>query len=91
MAAAKSLVKAAAQPGQSKLTSFLSRTINLEVSTYNEEIRKETHAQVVNNDFETLSTEETWVKIACEFTDKDRTNSEKNGRFFLAEWFGKHD
>ena len=31
------------------------------------------------------------MKIACEFTDKDRTNSEKNGRFFLAEWFGKHN
>ena len=42
--------------------------------------------------FETLSTEETWAKIVCEFTDKDRTNSQKkNGRFFLAEWFGKHD
>ena len=90
-AAAKSLAKAAAQPGQSKLTSLFSRTSNLEVSTYNEEIREETHAQVINDDFETLSTEETWVKIACEFTDKDRTNSEKNGRFFLAEWFGKHD
>ena len=90
-AAAKSLAKAAAQPGQSKLTSLFSRTSNLEVSTYNEEIREETHAEVINDDFETLSTEETWVKIACEFTDKDRTNSEKNGRFFLAEWFGKHD
>ena len=78
-AAAKSLAKAAAQPGQSKLTSLFSRTSNLEVSTYNEEIREETHAQVINDDFETLSTEETWVKIACEFTDKDRTNSEKNG------------
>ena len=62
------------------------------MSTYNEEIREETHAHaVLNDDFETLSTEETWVKIACEFTDKDRTNNEKNGRFFLSEWFGKHD
>ena len=58
-AAAKSLAKAAAQPGQSKLTSLFSRTSNLEVSTYNEEIREETHAQVINDDFETLSTEET--------------------------------
>ena len=91
--ATKSLAKAAAQPGQSKLTSLFSRTSNLEVSTYNEKfkIREETHAQVINDDFETLSTEETWVKIACEFTDKDRTNSEKNERFFLSEWFGKHD
>ena len=89
-AAEKSLAKAAAQSGQSNLTSLFSRTSNLEVSTYNEEIRKETHAQVID-DFETLSTEETWVKITCEFTDKDRTNSEKNGPFFLAEWFEKHD
>ena len=90
-AAEKSLAKAAAQSGQSNLTSLFSRTSNLEVSTYNEEIRKKTHARVINDDFETLLTEETWVKITCEFTDKDRTNSEKNGRFFLAEWFEKHD
>ena len=31
------------------------------------------------------------MKIACKFTDKGRTNSEKNVRFFLAECFGKHD
>ena len=90
-AAAKALAKAAVQPGQSKLMSLFSRTSNLEVSTCNEEIGEETQAQVINDDFETLSTEETSVKIACEFTDKDRTNSEKDGQFFLAEWFGKHD
>ena len=89
-AAAKSFAKPAAQPGQSKLTSLFSRKSNLEVSTYNEEIREETHAQVIKDDFETLSTEKTWVNVACKFTDKDRVNSKENGRYFLAEWFGKH-
>ena len=46
-AAAKSLGKAEAQLGQSKVTLLCSRTSNLEVSTYNEEIREETHAQVM--------------------------------------------
>ena len=75
-ATAKSLNKATVQPGQSKLTLLFSRTSNLEVSTYNKEIPEETNAQVINDDFETLSTEETWVKIACVFTE-DGTNSKK--------------
>ncbi|XP_028394417.1 zinc finger MYM-type protein 1-like [Dendronephthya gigantea] len=40
---------------------------------------------------ENVEVQETWVKAAKNFTTQDRSSSEKNGRYFVREWFQKHD
>eukprot|EP00112_Aurelia_sp_Birch-Aquarium-sp1_P022111 Seg612.2 transcript_id=Seg612.2/GoldUCD/mRNA.D3Y31 product="hypothetical protein" protein_id=Seg612.2/GoldUCD/D3Y31 len=94
-AATKALAEAAAQPGQSRITSIIARTSGtndaneLAVCAVTEGDTSENETQMPVDD--NVAIQETWVNSANDYTSQDKKSSEKNGRSFLGEWFAKHD
>lgn len=91
----KALAEAAAQPGQSRITSIFARTSGtndaneLAVCAVTEGDTSENETQMPVDD--NVAIQETWVNSANGYTSQDKKSSEKNGRSFLGEWFAKHD
>lgn len=91
-AAAKSLARAAAQPGQSQITSMFVRTNIEENNIVEENTSVEETQMTVNDKFDNVAgVQETWIKTVNDFTSEDKKNSEKNGRYFVREWLERHE
>ena len=92
----KSLADAASKPGQCKLTHMFpcssSREGTVETAETESDQRKEVRPSE-SKSTEILSADigEVWIQKYEDFSEQDRKESERNGRFFNKDWFKKYD
>ena len=90
---AKEVEKAAAKPGQARITSIFLRKTSSE-----SELRETDQAalspssdgttgRITSKPDDTSTFAEPWVKKKEDFTSDDKTGSERSGRYIQADWF----
>eukprot|EP00795_Rhopilema_esculentum_P001032 gene1032-15359_t len=90
---AKELRKAAAKPGQAKITSIFSHQ-SISRGEYRETDQPAlspssvgTSEKITSKPDDTSSFTEAWVERKNDFTSNDRAGNERSGRYFHADWF----